>query len=440
MERYQLFPVFLAVTTLTACGESSRGGGTGVPDTGMGLGSDGAGSGVTGDDPEDPNERFDLGETPPPEPEPEDDAEEELDFSYIWIANSEQSTVSKINTRTLVEEGRYVTRADEDGNPSRTSVNVVGDVAVANRHGGITKFYATASRCKDANGDGVRTSSGPDDVLAWDDEDCRAWFTPMDYRSQRAIAWTRAEVIDLPDGGRTVGPQFLWVTGVPTEPTHVDVHLLDGATGEPLEMVRLSPEVLGKDYLNRTNVAYGGAVDGESNFWFHAYEGDGPLVRIDREDFSYRIYEKPVGSGYGIAVDPEGYVWSCSHTIQRFDPSTESWQQVDLADGNRGGHAGCMPDAQGRLWLISSNNSLLGFDYKTFDLVAKYTMPPGIMKGISIDFDGYVWAVSLDGDIGALRVDPETGNYDAVAGLVFPYTYSDMTGFALQSAGFKPIP
>ena len=32
------------------------------------------------------------------------------DFSYIWIANSQQSTVSKINTRTLVEEGRYLTR------------------------------------------------------------------------------------------------------------------------------------------------------------------------------------------------------------------------------------------------------------------------------------------------------------------------------------------
>ena len=46
---------------------------------------------------------------------------EEAEFSYIWVANSPEGTVSKINTRLLTEEARFVTRPDGDGNPSRTS-------------------------------------------------------------------------------------------------------------------------------------------------------------------------------------------------------------------------------------------------------------------------------------------------------------------------------
>ena len=51
---------------------------------------------------------------------------------YIWIANSAEGTVSKIRTETMVEEGRYLTRPDGAGDPSRTSVSLRGNVAVAN--------------------------------------------------------------------------------------------------------------------------------------------------------------------------------------------------------------------------------------------------------------------------------------------------------------------
>ncbi|MBA3548192.1 MAG: hypothetical protein H0T76_17050 [Nannocystis sp.] len=39
------------------------------------------------------------------------------EFNYVWVANASQGTVSKINMETLVEEGRYLTRADSKGNP-----------------------------------------------------------------------------------------------------------------------------------------------------------------------------------------------------------------------------------------------------------------------------------------------------------------------------------
>ena len=61
--------------------------------------------------------------------------EGELELSYIWIANTQQGTISKIDTQTMLEEGRYQAKPS-NGDPSRTSVNLQGDVAVANRPGG----------------------------------------------------------------------------------------------------------------------------------------------------------------------------------------------------------------------------------------------------------------------------------------------------------------
>src|SRR5690606_359919 len=74
------------------------------------------------------------------------------EFSYVWVANAPEGTVSKINMETLEEEARYLTRADGKGNPSRTSVSLKGDVAVANRHGGLVKFYVDPADCEDTNG------------------------------------------------------------------------------------------------------------------------------------------------------------------------------------------------------------------------------------------------------------------------------------------------
>src|SRR5205085_5715577 len=105
-------------------------------------------------------------------------------------------TVSKIDTRTLQEEGRYITRPDGVGNPSRTSVNLSGDVAIANRHGGLVKFYAEESDCVESNGmPGIQTSAGGNNVLGWDVEECRAWYTEFPTTNQRPVAWTPGTVV-----------------------------------------------------------------------------------------------------------------------------------------------------------------------------------------------------------------------------------------------------
>lgn len=49
----------------------------------------------------------------------------DLGLSYIWIANSTQGTISKIDTMTLQERGRYIARPDGAGNQSRIDVKTL---------------------------------------------------------------------------------------------------------------------------------------------------------------------------------------------------------------------------------------------------------------------------------------------------------------------------
>ena len=118
---------------------------------------------------------------------------------------------------------------------------------------------------------------------------------------------------------------------------------------------------------------------------------------------------------------------NCASRVARFDPDTEDWTVSDeLPQWN----AGCMADSDpdGLLWL--GGNGLIGLDRETFAI--EHTWPTPDSYGVSIDFYGYVWAVNGNG---AHRVDPDSGTVTSYNGLTGAYTYSDMTGYALNTVG-----
>jgi hypothetical protein len=419
------------MTMATACGGGSDGrdggDGSGILTAGASeTGDDGAdgassgasdgsgssqsgGSGQDGDD-DDGEIKWDLGVQPDVELGCGDGGNfgggGDPDFSYIWIANSSQGTISKINTETMVEEGRYLVRPDGAGNPSRTSVNLNGDVAVANRAGGVTKVFARLSDCPDPN----NTSTGPNDIRPWPDG-CVAWHVPFAYSTQRPVAWTQGE---FNKASCRYDDTKLWTSG--GNPGH-DVILIDGDSGVVEQTIPIAVPV-------NTYGIYGGAVDSAGNFW-GSQLGQGTLVNVSLQDFTVKTWPM-AASGYGMTVDHKGNVWTCSSTVARFNPQTETWQTAAA-----GGSGGCMEDGKGTLWL--ANSTLVGVDIDTMQVVKSIPLPQYV-HGVSIDFYGYVWAVSLF-QPQAYRVDPQTETFDTFTGLTQPYTYSDMTGFALSNAG-----
>ena len=339
------------------------------------------------------------------------------DFSYIWIANSQQNTISKIDTQTLVEQGRYWVRPDQQGSPSRTSVNLSGDVVTASRNGGFTKFYARLESCVESNGiPGIQTSVDAN-MLPWDQEECRAWHTPMGYASQRPAAWTQGTFNPATCAYKD---QKAWTSGNNLQNGTVDVLLVNGETGAIETNVQVSG--IQADFYG----IYGAAVDKDGNFW-GSQLGQGYLVNINRQTLQVKTWPMAT-SGYGMTVDSKGYVWTCSGNAARFDPMTETWQTATV-----GGNGGCMEDGMGTLYMSGSNNNIVAVDTET--LMVKTTYPvPQYVHGISIDFYGYVWGVSMSNE--AFRLDiAQGGAFQTFSNLVGAYTYSDMTGFALSNVG-----
>ncbi|MBK7829029.1 hypothetical protein [Nannocystis sp.] len=372
----------------------------------------------TGDGP-----KFDLGSMPDLGGSPcgGDTGGNQPEFSYIWVANSGEGTISKIDTQTLVEQGRYRVRPDSAGSPSRTSVNLSGDVAVANRLGGVTKVYAEMADCKESNGQpGIQTSSN-NISLAWGEEECIAWHTPFAFTTQRPVAWAPGT---LNPATCKYENEKLWTAGGQNNiADSLTIHRLNGETGAIEDTIAM-PDVF-HGYFG----AYGGAVNQAGDFWFITYDLPSTLVRVDAKTLAYEKFSVPNGlCPYGFAVDSKGRPWTGSfcQASARFTPETQAWDQFPVLG------YGLQQDADGRMWI--ADYSLPGtraIDPESLAILDTIPLNSGSVKGISIDFYGYVWVVDMNQS--AFRVDPDDHSVLSYDGLVGPYTYSDMTGWGLSN-------
>jgi streptogramin lyase len=395
---------------------------------------DGDGDGDGDGEPDGPN--FDVG---PDRSGRDCPCGSKLDFSYIWVANSVEATVSKINTQSLAEEGRYRTHEDWQASPSRTSVSLSGRrVAVANRYGGVAAITTESESCDpETNGiPGLQTSSGKDEVLDWGEDDCVDWFAPFEVTSQRPIAWAAGK---LDPETCEYYDEKVWTSGCNKFADEwVWVHRIDGGTG----VVEDSFQVEG--FACYGYGGYGGAVDGAGNFWMSDHNVPGTLARIDADTLETEVWETPT-TPYGITVDHAGRPWITCGGVEacsaaRFDPQTETWAFAD--DHVITGQSGIQEDAQGRMWTNywsydgEPGYGVVAIDANSLSVGAPIEVGTGA-KGISIDLDGYVWSIAPQAD-SAIRIDPQTQALDVYDGLRHPYTYSDMTGWGLQNAACEP--
>ena len=328
----------------------------------------------------------------------------------IWVANSQQGAVSRLDTRTREEIGRYKTASIAYPDPSRTTVNPRGDVVVSNRspQGSSTKILA--SDCPDRNGNGVvDTSTGGDDVLAWNagddpEDECIVWNVDGIPYARGSAFEVRAEL----DGGLA---EYVWV-GSYNLSVDGTIFEIDSIAGEK---TGVEIPVTG---------AYGLAVGPGGLLWSVGLGGC--PVSTDTTTLEQTRYACPGGRGgaYGLAVDSEGRVWMGS-TVARLDPVTETWE---LPVGQAWG-AGITVDAAGNAYTGEG-----GTGYRIDAETMEVTNLPGMSgHGWAVDFDGFIWSIDMATN-GAHVMDPETLEVEnVVPPFQYPYTYSDMTGFQLQN-------
>jgi streptogramin lyase len=444
----------VTLSSIVACGGSGRDNeGDGDDGVGITLSSTGTSAGDQGEgDDDDDEEKLDFGQlsdlkTGGGDCPGGDGMHGDFDFSYIWIANSPQNTVSKIDTLTGEEVGRYLAGPAGQGEPSRTSVNLYGDVAIANRGatgspGGVTKIAAKEEDCVDKNGNGtIETSNGPGTVFAWDEDECVLWNVeiPSDdhRRGPRPIAWE-----GLAEGCVAMNPR-LWIGWYDRANNTGKFQRLDGETGMMVDAVDVPNWSGGLEWG-----PYGGAVDKEGDFWVLGWQ-QGPLIEIDGETLEVRRHEVPTPPqdqrwAYGIALDQHGNPWIASAgSAGMFNAVTETWSFVTTGNQSMRGLA---IDSEDRAWFAVDRIEPLGgcgvglIDVVTRQVIESAIELPGCSTpvGISIDVEGYVWVVDQGANT-AFKVNPETHQLElSVGGLAAPYTYSDMTGAGLKLVVVPP--
>ena len=376
--------------------------------------------------------------------------------SYIWISNTEEGTLSKVNTRTAHEEARYYTCAYSDirCDPSRTSVNLHGDAVVTNRGqstweemipSSVTKYAASIEDCIDHNGNGeIDTSSGPNDVRHWGEDECMIWnqLLPNDSLDEngchgaRATAWNGSEDTNSGYGGS------VWIGTCPIFADDVRIYRLNGDTGE----------IAAETIVPGVSCAYGGAVDSGGNFWFFGRNTD-TITKVDA--ITLETSTTQTSCGYGITVDREGRVWTGGRSfgsigfnscVARYDPLTGVEDVVGIPANNampqfddtflRGIAIGT-GKTEGSVFAAETYGVLYQINQETMQIEGDFVFTPdGLtdikMIGVAVDYKGFVWTVASSTNQ-AYKYDVQTGEYLIVDIGLRPYTYSDMTGVQLRN-------
>ena len=331
-----------------------------------------------------------------------------LNLKFIWIANSPQSTVSKIDCKTAVEVGRFQVCSD----PSRTSVDLEGNVWVGCRGDGkVAKIMAETKNCIDKNGNGIiETAKDGNKVCGTAGcDEC-------------------VKFIVQPDGGATIAR----AAGVDKD-NHVWMGFWNSSN-----LRRIEPTA--GNVVDTVNIAcnpYGLVIDQKGIIWAQG-AGCGKLVRVDPATKQIDKYPHDSGYGaYGINVDKFGNIWVASGAhANRFDPTQLKWTaHVNLL--GKGGGRGLASSNDGFIYpAVDSSQGTVKINGNLNPPVAEmYMSSGGSPVGAALDYDGFVWIVN-QGGASAAKIDPKNGNLLSKTPIGdpgnSPYTYSDMTGYTLN--------
>ncbi len=326
---------------------------------------------------------------------------------YIWIPSGGDATVTKVNTRTWVEEGRYRLGPGNFANLGGISTSLAVDVVVS---ASVPEPRVTRVNVEDcAAGD---TSSGRDDVRDWGDDACVMWSTviptPMSY-SLTTIAWEARRSLDALE-------HFIWVG----DAIGHEVIELDGDGNLTGREVDVSIETAGI------------AMDPDGMLWVGAHGIIGILTEVDPVEAEVVDTYRAVGQKYDcIAADAEGRIWitGLETTAAVFDQTTEEFTDLGI------GVWGIAVDGEGSAWFGGLDALLYEVDrddlsYRTWGIGFGEWGYGTVYTGV--DVDGKVWSVDPSSVEAHVSPPGDPENFDiAIDTLLTPGACGDMTGTQL---------
>jgi len=392
--------------------------------------------------------------------------------NFLWVANHTNNTVSRVNTKTGREEGRYWVGR----NPSRTAVDLDGNVWIGGRNDGrLTKVLWDVSKCPDRNEDGVIQTASAKNLGPINSEE-----NPM---ADECVAYSRVPMPSLPSiRGIAAGPDGRVLFGYTAGGVQsIDPHTLKLGPHYPPDAVPVYQRneqgtyvpVVNTDKVHITAPAggvYGLVVDREGFLYTSSmHKNYLPRFNIYTKRWD-AVYQNTGCQNYGIAIDGRDRVWlGCTDGpggVMMFDPAKRQTHRFGMgqdAEPIRGRQPGSKATTaavayQGDGFVGGFGVTGLGVEPQTGDVWASFyaqggtgrlklnhgnlaqsrwvlipTAPGTDLRGVGFDFEGFAWTHGVGSDR-IWKINPQTNSlmpgfvHGKAVGGGGHYTYSDFTG------------
>ncbi|QQR88656.1 MAG: hypothetical protein IPJ88_10420 [Myxococcales bacterium] len=413
-------------------------------------------------------------------------------YFHVWVANSSEGTVSKLDAETGKELARYpsviakgittkvtgsgvTTHSASTWNlavdcngfhgttgncPSRTAIDQEGNAYVSNRGfntgATVTKLadWSTeeekTNHCDERNGQaGIQTSHDANDDGTIDINDPNEFVGPED----ECILWTSdAAANDSIPRALAVGKNrdgaagWVWVgLNSQWDANKRGIVALDPYTGEKAKRANNSEIV-----FTNTDLAgfspYGGVTDVQGRIWWISRVGKRGIgyVEADGSAFVFAT-DLPNGDvGYGITADRDGNIYvasseSGSDILVRYNPETQEFATV--ASGSYGTGRG-IAVSRDYIW-IGVSHANYGFGGGSAQRVLKFNYDLTLADqfnavgcnqpvGVGVTANDKIWTVCYENNGRAAFADFDGITWNTQPVGTLPYTYSDFTGFNLN--------
>ncbi|MEG3224395.1 MAG: hypothetical protein BME94_02445, partial [Methanobacteriales archaeon Met13] len=350
---------------------------------------------------------------------------------FIWVPNSNEGTVSKVDTRSGNELGRYRVSPYSYSSPSRTTVDLQGNCWVANRQTGTAVkiglyenggyidrnnngFIETS---RDLNGDGVITGS---ELLAWGADECVLYDVILIPGKEGTYAPGQYQGTYANDGANP-GPRGIAVDAqnnvwVGTYAT-MKFYYINGSDGQIIKTI---------DVSSVSHTSYGAIIDENGILWSSGQVGNN-VLRLDPKTNSFAKIN--VGHFvYGLGIDRNNHLFVSGWTDSKLTRINTLTGQVEWTKQGVYTARGITVTDDGDVWVANSNPGTV--TRYSNNGVLKATISVGnTPTGLSMDADGKVWVVNY-GDEYIHRINPATNTIELSKRIPggLHYGYSDMTG------------
>ncbi len=339
---------------------------------------------------------------------------------FIWVPNSDEGTISKINTTTGVELGRYrvgPTNAD----PSRTTVDLQGNCWVGNRGiGTVVKVGLSENgQCVDRNNNGKIDTSTNGTAMAWGADECVLFEVVLADNGVTNVPAKGSPSYNSsgPRGVAIDANNNVWASTYSSP----RLYYIDGKTGKILDTVNTS---------SKSHTSYGLVVDKAGKVWSSGSDTKN-VLRYNPQDRS--IITIPTRHlVYGLGLDKNNHLFAAGLTYNRITRINTQTEKIEL-DGVSVGRSprSIAVTNDGTVWV--TNYGYGSITRLTNDLQSPIIIQSsGELAGVAVDSNGKVWGVDYHSRL--IRVDPATNKVDKeikVPG--YHYSYSDMTGIVART-------